>query len=106
MNEPAAALPPARVRQPWAYSPTADGRDLRIDFLRGMGMLVLVVVHFELFSLYNFLAWERIGVISGAEGFVIFSGCVIGLIYRRRLEQKGWQDAGWKLLDRPTQLAR
>jgi hypothetical protein len=101
-----AAAEPARPRQPLAYSPTTDGRDLRIDFLRGVVMLVLVVVHVELFSLYNFLAWERVGVISGGEGFVILSGCVIGMVYRRRIEQKGWNDAVWKLLDRATQLYR
>jgi hypothetical protein len=107
MNEPiAAVLPPAGPRHAWAYSPTADGRDLRIDFLRGVVMLVLVVVHFELFSIYNFVAWERVGVISGAEGFVLFSGLVIGMIYRRRIETKGFRDAAWKLFDRATQLYR
>jgi len=107
LSEPAAAAPqPLPARQPWSYVPAADGRDLRIDFLRGVVMLVLVVVHFELFSLYNFLAWERVGVISGGEGFVILSGCVVGMVYRRRIEQKGWKDAGWKLVDRATQLYR
>ena len=69
-------------------------------------MLVLVVVHFELFSLYNFLAWERLGVISGGEGFVILSGCVIGMVYRRRMEEQGLRAAGWKLFDRALQLYR
>ena len=96
-NEPAGS---------WTYVPLADGRDLRIDFMRGMVMLVLVVVHFEIFSLYNFLCWERIGVISGGEGFVILSGCVIGMVYRRRVEQNGWQDSIWKLFDRASQLYR
>jgi hypothetical protein len=107
MNESiAAATPPAGPRHPWAYSAVAGDRDLRIDFLRGVVMFILVIVHFELFSIYNFLAWERVGVISGAEGFVILSGCVIGMIYRRRIEEKGFKDASWKLFDRATLLYR
>src|SRR5436190_22143057 len=94
------------MSEAWAYSPTTDGRDLRIDFLRGMVMLVLVVVHFEIFSLYNFLAWERIGVISGGEGFVILSGCVVGMVYPRRIEQNGSPDSTWKPFARAAPLYR
>jgi len=37
MSEPiTAAAEPARVRQPWAYSPTTDGRDLRTSYARLM----------------------------------------------------------------------
>jgi hypothetical protein len=110
MSEPTAPLPetaPAPpARSSWSYVPAAGDRDLRIDFLRGMVMLVLVTVHIELFSLYNLVTWERFGVVSGGEGFVLLSGFVIGMVYRRRIEQKGWRDAGWKLLDRAAQLYR
>ena len=79
---------------------------MRIDFIRGFVMLILVVVHFEFFSLYNFIAWERIGVVSGAEGFVILSGFVVGMLYGRRIESQGWQGISTKLWQRAVKLYR
>lgn len=90
----------------WAYANAKGDRDERIDMIRGLVMVVLVTVHIELFSLYNFFVWERIGVVSGAEGFVILSGVVVGMVYKRRIEQAGWNDAVWKLLERAGQLWR
>jgi hypothetical protein len=90
----------------WRYSDAHDERDLRIDFIRGMVMLVLIIVHIELFSVYNFLVWERIGVVSGGEGFVILSGYITGFVSRRRIEESGWKPAAWKLFTRAAQLWR
>lgn len=78
-------------------------RDLRIDFLRGIVMFILVVVHLEFFSFYNFLVWERFGVFSGGEGFVILSGFVIGMVYRPKII-KSWKDSVLSLFDRSFQL--
>jgi hypothetical protein len=90
----------------WRYPDTGADRDLRIDFMRGMVMLILIIVHVELFSLYNFAVWERIGVVSGGEGFVILSGYITGFISRRRIEEHGWKFAVRKLLGRALQLWR
>lgn len=79
-------------------------RDLRIDFLRGMVMLIMVVGHIEIFSWFNFLTWERIGVVAGAEGFVILSGLVMGKIYRRKIRQAGLHDASVSILKRAFKL--
>jgi hypothetical protein len=89
----------------WKYHPEA-GRDLRIDFIRGMVMFVLVINHVEAFSLYALLTWERFGVVTGGEGFVILSGFVLGMVYRRRIEIKGWADSVNRILDRSFQLYR
>lgn len=87
----------------WAY--IQDGkRDLRIDFIRGIVMLVLVVVHLDFFSIYNFFAWERIGVIAGAEGFVILSGFVVGMLYGNRIRLHGWSGITTKLWERAIKL--
>lgn len=86
--------------------PHEDGRDLRIDFIRGVVMFVLVISHIDAFSWYAFITWERIGVVSGGEGFVILSGYVLGMVYRRRLETNGWEDAVNRLADRSFQLYR
>jgi hypothetical protein len=84
----------------------APERDLRIDFLRGLVICVLVVIHVEVVSLYTFLAWERVGLISGGEGFVILSGLVLGRVSRRRVETRGWAHSNARLVDRATQLYR
>jgi hypothetical protein len=85
----------------------AGGRDLRIDFIRGLVMFCLVTVHIETASWFNFLfTWERVGVMSGAEGFVILSGFVIAMVYKRKAEQIGWEKAGLKLMGRAFQLYR
>ncbi len=81
-------------------------RDLRIDFFRGIVMFVLVVVHFEVFSLYNFIAWERIGIISGGEGFVILSGLVVGMVYGKLLIKEGFHASVRKLVNRGLMLYR
>ncbi|TAE25867.1 MAG: hypothetical protein EAZ92_11515 [Candidatus Kapaibacterium sp.] len=89
----------------WHY--TQDGkRDLRIDYLRGFVMLILVVVHFDFFSVFNFIAWERIGVIAGAEGFVILSGFVVGMLYGGKIEEDGWRSIAQKLWKRAIKLYR
>lgn len=90
----------------WAYIDTNDDRDLRIDMIRGLVMLVLVTVHIEIFSLYNFFVWERIGVVTGAEGFVLLSGLVVGMVYKRSIAERGWKPTVWKLLDRAALLWR
>jgi hypothetical protein len=96
----------ADVLPPPAAVPLSRERDLRIDFMRGAVMVVLLTIHVELFSFFNLLTWERVGTISGGEGFVILSGIVIGMIYRRRLEKDGMAATLWKLYDRAAQLYR
>jgi hypothetical protein len=72
----------------WAYQ-SLDKRDLRLDFMRGLIMLYVVVVHFEFASLFSLLAWERLGIVSSAEGFVLLSGLVLGLVYRNHTQTFG-----------------
>ncbi len=86
------------------YEQQGGERDLRIDFMRGAVMVVLVVVHIEIFSLFNFFAWERVGLISGAEGFVILSGVVLGIVHRKIIQKSDFSISMMKLLDRAVQL--
>lgn len=90
----------------WRYSDTDSSRDLRFDFLRGAVMLVMIVVHIEVFSLFDFIAWERAGVVSGAEGFVILSGVVVGMVYGRKIAQIPFGESALKVLARAAQLYR
>jgi len=87
------------------FTEPANNRDLKIDFLRGFVMVILIVVHIDVFSIFTFVAWERIGMISGAEGFVILSGIVLGIVQRRR-SQNNFKEAALRLLQRSALLYR
>ena len=86
------------------YTEGTGTRDLRIDFMRGVVMLILIIVHIEIFSWFNFIAWERIGLISGAEGFVVLSGYVLGQVHKRINEKSGFKASSMRLLERSVQL--
>jgi hypothetical protein len=89
----------------WAY-PELDKRDLRLDFMRGLIMIYLVIVHMEYYSIFSLLAWERLGLVSSAEGFVLLSGLVVGLVYGRRARSEGLMPSAKKLWQRAFQLYR
>lgn len=80
------------------------GRDLRLDFLRGLVMMVVICVHLEFLSLLSMFMWERLGMVSSAEGFVSLSGVVLGIVYKKRLLKEGFKQAALKLLGRAGQL--
>lgn len=95
----------AGMSNTWAYQGSATrGRDLRIDFLRGWAMVIMVVAHTEVFSVFNLFTSERLGLISGAEGFVLFSGFVLGQVYRPRLRIDGWITSIYRLWSRAWKL--
>lgn len=88
---------------------TAPARDLPLDVLRGMAMVVLIVDHLawyrnESLSLYHLLALDRIGTVRAAEAFLIISGVVLGMVTRRRIAQGGFGHAAKRLKDRAVQL--
>lgn len=89
-----------------AYPEEQGGRDLRIDFLRGMVMMVVIVVHLEFASLFGMFAWGRVGLISSAEGFVALSGLVTGIVYRKKALQNGFMATAKQLLKRAFLLYR
>ncbi|MHC6592046.1 OpgC domain-containing protein [Arthrobacter sp. C152] len=64
----------------WSYrDPSA--RDSRVDLLRGMAIVFVVVNHLGMASLFQLLTQEAVGFVSGAELFVLFSGLVVGMVY-------------------------
>lgn len=103
------ALPPPASRSAiigWRYQPDASRRDLRIDFLRGLAVFSLIINHIEIFSAFNLLTWERIGVVSGAEGFVSLAGVVLGAVHRKKIMKSGLGASANALLDRALELYR
>jgi hypothetical protein len=74
------------------YSSSAIGsRDLRIDFLRGLAMVCVIVNHTRMSSLLSWFSYERFWVVTAAEVFVVLSGVVLGMVYGRRLARNGWR---------------
>jgi hypothetical protein len=100
-----ASMSPMEQKYRWAY-PAKDKRDLRLDFMRGLIMIYVVVVHMEYFSLFSLFAWERLGIISSAEGFVFLSGLVAGLVYGKRATTQGIKVVIRRLWKRSFQLYR
>jgi len=79
---------------------TSSGRDLRLDFLRGYFILIMIIDHIAGPSP---LYWFTGGIqffISGAEGFFLISGLVTGMVYHRIIESKGLEAALQKMLQR------
>lgn len=80
------AQPMGSFLKKWHYEVREYNRDLRVDYMRGFAMLLLIIVHLNMLSFYNYIAWERVGVVTGAEGFIVLSGVVLGLLYRSKLK--------------------
>lgn len=87
----------------WKYS-VADKRDLRIDFMRGIALVMMVVAHTEVMSVFNILSWERFGLTTGAEGFVILSGFMLGVLNRARLQKVLLLTVSWALYRRAWKI--
>ncbi len=88
----------------WRYS-AAGSRDLRIDFMRGIALVMMVVAHTEIMSLFNIFT-GRFGLVTGAEGFVILSGFMLGMLSRARLQKVVWLTVSWGLYLRAWKIYR
>lgn len=85
-------------------APFAGNRDLVIDFIRGFAMLLVLINHFPNPSYFYLLTVDRIGVVTGAELFVIISGLVLGTVHRQRIETYGWRASATGLFKRGAQI--
>ncbi|MFR0653707.1 OpgC domain-containing protein [Pantoea sp. SIMBA_079] len=104
MSESAvAAAPSVTVPHTWRYA-VPGRRDLRIDMLRGIALVMMVVAHTELLSVINIFTWERFGLTTGAEGFVILSGFMLGMLNRQRLQKEVLLTIGWTLWRRAGKI--
>ncbi|HAS1471322.1 TPA: OpgC domain-containing protein [Enterobacter bugandensis] len=89
----------------WRYI-VAGARDLRIDFMRGIALVMMVVAHTEVMSVFNIFSWERFGLTTGAEGFVILSGFMLGMLNRARLQKVVLLTVSWGLYLRAWKIYR
>jgi hypothetical protein len=79
-------------------------RDEAVDFLRGLAIVLMTVVHIEYFSIFSLFAWERLGFVTAAEWFVALSGLVVGRVSRSRIAKAGLVTTAWKSVARGTRL--
>lgn len=102
-----AATPPLSSSTPlagWRYIDKGWTRDLRIDFLRGIVFLLLFTTHFNYFSWFALIGWERIGIVSSAEVFILLAGVVTGAVYGKKLKTDGLGKCTIKLFRRAWTL--
>lgn len=79
-------------------------RDFRVDLLRGVAIVFVVVNHINIPSLYQVISQEALGAISGAELFVLLSGAVLGMVYRPRMDRDGFGNTAVLLVKRAWKL--
>src|SRR5919202_6157898 len=72
-----------------AGAPTHRGRDLRIDFLRGLCVIGMIVDHVAGPSWLYAITGGNHFYTSAAEGFVFVSGLVAGRAYTRFIDRQG-----------------
>lgn len=56
-------------------------RDRSLDVLRGLFLIVITIDHFG--GALRSLTWQAFGYVSAAEGFILLSGYMSGLVYGR-----------------------
>lgn len=78
-------------------------RDLRLDTLRGLLLVLITINHFGSWSPEGWwvtqFTWQPLGYVSAAEGFVFLSGFIFATVYLRYSDEptvlwrKAWQRA-------------
>lgn len=76
-------------------------RDVALDLLRGLSMVILVVNHVHLDSALEYVTAP---FLSAAEALVLLSGVVCGIVFRERWEKHGPRTATALLLRRSCKL--
>ena len=77
------------------------GRDVALDLVRGLAVVILVVNHIHLDSGLEFVTEP---FLSAAEALVLVSGVVCGIVFRRRWQGDGARAATVALLRRSGKL--
>jgi hypothetical protein len=90
-------LAPVAVMLSSRLAPARGGRDLRIDWLRGLAMTCVIVDHSRRSSILSWFSYQRFWVVTAAEVFVVLSGLVLGMVYGRRLAKYGWVSVATRL---------
>ncbi len=88
----------------WQYHQEGN-RDIRLDFLRGLCLFIIIANHIGYFPAYTmFITGGGYFLVSAAEGFIFISGLVLGLVYGPRIIKDGLHGSTSKILHRAWTL--
>ncbi len=79
------------------------GRDLRVDFLRGLALWFIFIDHTP-GNLLGLLTLRNVAFCDATEGFVLLAGYASGVAYGRMLERTGWLHAAARVTGRAFTL--
>jgi hypothetical protein len=99
----AAPKPGSRKLAATLPAPMAGGRDLRLDFFRGLSLWFIFLDH----QTSNVVAWFTVrnyGFSDAAEIFVFISGYTVAYVYGRVMRERGFVVGAARLLKRVWQL--
>lgn len=85
------------------HAPPSLGRDLRLDFFRGLALIFIFIDHIPDNVVANFTI-RNIGFSDATEMFVYISGYTAGLVYTAAMLREGWLFASARVLRRTWQL--
>src|SRR3989304_5493580 len=79
------------------------GRDLRLDFFRGLALFCIFIDHIpgNVFALFTI---QAIGFSDAAEMFILISGYTAGLVFGGTFNSRGFVVAGIRIYQRVWQL--
>jgi hypothetical protein len=75
------------------------GRDLRVDFIRGLALWFIFIDHTP-GNLLGQMTLRNVAFCDATEGFVLLAGYAAGIAYGRLLEREGWAHAAARIAGR------
>ena len=79
-----------------------DCRDVRLDALRGLLLVIMAAVHVP--TPLSRVFQEPFGFISAAEGFVFLGACLAGRVFGKAYAQRGWREMARRAWKRGKEL--
>jgi hypothetical protein len=96
------AIPVSVVSLPKAKAVASGTRELRLDALRGLFLVIMAAVHVP--TPLSRLFQEPFGFVSAAEGFVFLGACLAGFVYGKTYVRDGWTAMSQRVWKRLTQI--
>jgi hypothetical protein len=75
------------------------GRDLRVDFFRGLALWMIFVNHTP-GNVLSYFTLRKISLGDATEAFVLLAGYAAGIAYGKALKRDGWLRTGARVLQR------
>ncbi len=80
-----------------------QGRDLRVDFFRGLALWAIFVNHIP-GNWMGYVTWRNYVLADATETFVLLAGYAAGIAYGRLMDRQGWFFAASRVIGRAGTL--